>query len=86
MRLLRSLRASSPFSGALRTERRAALTEEKEAVTRHYEELKRRMMHFREAEHERLKRLTIASREVIKQLQEKLDLVGTLLPPAAIPA
>ncbi|KAJ4458057.1 putative flagellar associated protein [Paratrimastix pyriformis] len=60
-------------------ERKASLTEEKEAVTRHYEDLKRRMLRFRSAEHDRLKELTISSREVIKELNDKLAMASRIL-------
>lgn len=60
-------------------ERNRALREEKEAIARHFQELKARMNRFREAEGRRLMDLTIHSQAASKTLKEKLDRAERIL-------
>lgn len=60
-------------------ERNRALREEKEAISRHFQELKGRMNKFREAEGRRLQELVINSQASIAALQAKLEKAERIL-------
>jgi hypothetical protein len=53
-------------------QRNAAMREEKESISKHYQDLKGRMAKFRDGEARRLQELTLNSRAAIKSLSEKL--------------
>ena len=60
-------------------ERNRALREEKEAISRHFQELKGRMNKFRDTEARRLQELVINSQAAIKSLQGKLEKAERIL-------
>ncbi|KAH7816992.1 putative flagellar associated protein [Monocercomonoides exilis] len=61
------------------TERNEALARERDAISKHYHELKQKMALFHESQQERLKELTMQSREVTRRLQERIDLADHLI-------
>lgn len=60
-------------------ERNRALREEKDAIGRHYQDLKARMAKFRDGEARRLQDLTMNARTAIKSLEEKLKRAENIL-------
>ena len=60
-------------------ERNRSLREEKDAISRHFQELKSRMNKFRESEGRRLQELVINSQAAIKSLQGKLERAERIL-------
>ena len=60
-------------------ERNRALREEKDAISRHFQELKSRMNKFRESEGRRLQELVINSQAAIKSLKGKLERAERIL-------
>merc|ERR1711988_818254 len=60
-------------------ERNKALREEKEAIARHFQELKGRMNRFREQEGRRLQQLTINSEKAIQGLEKRMERVEKIL-------
>jgi len=60
-------------------ERNKALREEKDAIAKHFQELKAKMNKFRESEAKSLSDLTIAARKAIKALEEQKQLGEKLL-------
>jgi len=60
-------------------ERNRALREEKDAISRHFQELKSRMNKFRESEGRRLQELVINSQSALKSLKAKLEKAERIL-------
>jgi len=60
-------------------ERNRALREEKDAISRHFQELKSRMNKFRESEGRRLQELVINAQSSLKALQAKLEKAERIL-------
>jgi len=60
-------------------ERNRALREEKDAISRHFQELKSRMNKFRESEGRRLQELVINAQSALKALQAKLEKAERIL-------
>jgi len=60
-------------------ERNRAMREEKDAIARHFQDLKGRMAKFRDAEAKRLQELTLNSRRAIGSLTEKLKKSESIL-------
>jgi len=65
-------------------ERNRALKEEKEAISKHFQELKGRMNKFREREGRRLQELTINSQGAISALRSKLEKAERILKQAEL--
>ncbi|GAQ79671.1 hypothetical protein KFL_000350250 [Klebsormidium nitens] len=60
-------------------QRNKALKDEKDMMVKHYQELKSKMNRMRQAEHERLKQLSLYSGEAIKELERKLEQAERIL-------
>jgi hypothetical protein len=60
-------------------DRNRAMRDEKDAISRHYQDLKARMAKFRDGEARRLQELTLNSRAAIKSLGEKLSKAEAIL-------
>lgn len=60
-------------------ERNRALREEKDAIARHYQDLKGRMARFRDGEGKRLQSLTLNARAAVKDLKDQLTKAENIL-------
>ena len=64
--------------------RNAALKEERDAISKHFQELKGRMNKFREREARRLQELTLNSQAAISSLQSKREKAQRIIKPAEL--